>query len=184
MKALGLKFRVDDLTATPRTVAGVLSQAVLDETLPGLIGKLGYRPLGDAAIDAEVYLSAGAEIVVKGMVKVAVGFDCSRCLSDGRLDFESEHEHVLVRRKARRDGDAELVITDEDEDPDLETYDGDEVDLSEVFRQDLVLTLPMNPTCADAGAEECVMDHDAKKALDGDIDPRWAPLLELKKKMN
>ena len=73
MKALGLKFRVDDLTATPRTVAGVLSQAVLDETLPGLIGKLGYRPLGDAAIDAEVYLSAGAEIVVKGMVKVAVG---------------------------------------------------------------------------------------------------------------
>ena len=72
MKALGLKFRVDDLTATPRAVAGVLSQAVLDETLPGLIGKLGYRPVGDAAIDAEVYLSAGAEIVVKGMVKVKV----------------------------------------------------------------------------------------------------------------
>ena len=44
MKALGLKFRVDDLTATPRAVTGVLSQAVLDETLPGLIGKLGYRP--------------------------------------------------------------------------------------------------------------------------------------------
>ena len=55
-----------------------------------------------------------------------------------------------------------VEITDEDEDPDLETYDGDEVDLSEVFRQDLVLTLPMNPTCADAGAEECVMDHDAE----------------------
>ena len=53
MKALGLKFRVDDLTATPRAVTGVLSQAVLDETLPGLIGKLGYRPEGDAAIDAE-----------------------------------------------------------------------------------------------------------------------------------
>ena len=40
MKALGLKFRVDDLTATPRAVTGVLSQAVLDETLPGLISKL------------------------------------------------------------------------------------------------------------------------------------------------
>ena len=76
------------------------------------------------------------------------------------------------------------MLSDDDADDLEETYEGDEVDLTELFRQDLVLALPMNPSCALAGASDCAYVENAHQTEEERIDPRWAPLLELKKKLN
>lgn len=52
-----------------------------------------------------------------------------------------------------------------------------------MFREDLVLELPMNPHCVDAGFE-CIEQEKTESAQEATIDPRWAPLLEMKKKLN
>jgi len=184
MKSLDLKFRVDDLVSAGRPMEGVLSQSLLGDCLPGLVGKLGYRTEGDATVSGTVYLSAGGEVVVDGKLNVKVGFDCARCLVPCSASIEIEESHVLVKRKPDQDGDRELVITEDDVDDLLTTYQGDEVDLTDLFRQGLMLALPMNPSCGFAGLDDCVLEERAVDETDDAIDPRWAPLLELKKKLN
>ena len=75
-------------------------------------------------------------------------------------------------------------MSNEDDENLEETYEGDDVDLTELFRQDLVLALPMNPSCEMAGAADCAYEENAHQTDEERIDPRWAPLLELKKKLD
>ena len=78
----------------------------------------------------------------------------------------------------------EIVVTEEDGDDLIETYQGDEIDIHDLIRQDLLLSLPMNPSCETAKGAECTYEETRAQSADESIDPRWAPLLELKKKMN
>jgi uncharacterized metal-binding protein YceD (DUF177 family) len=165
-------------------MVGALSQETLNGCLPGIIGDLGYRPESGAEVKGTVYLSAGGEVVVEGTIVVRVSFDCARCLASRSTQVELSESHVLVRRKPDRDGDREFIVSNEDEHPVEETFEGDEIDLNELFRQDLLLSLPMNPSCEFAGNDECVLDDGAAKAMEKPMDPRWAPLLELKKKLD
>lgn len=185
-RPLELKFRLDEVPPEGRRLAGVLSEASLGEDLPGMVGDLGYRPQGAAQIAGNVYRSSKSELVVDGRVSAEVGFDCVRCLNARVLTLDIREDHVLVRRKAREieEGEEKQTVDDEAlEEPDVETFTGEEVDLTDLFRQDLLLALPMNPSCADVGADDC-RDLVADKAPEEpQIDPRWAPLLEMKKKM-
>lgn len=184
MNALGLKFRVDDVVPAGREVDGVLSKESLEECLPGLIGELGYRPMQAAAVTGNVYRSGGTDIVLDGRITVVVGFDCSRCLTGRSASIEVPFSHVLCKRKTPKEGVDEIVVTDEDGDDLIETYQGDEVDIHDLIRQDVLLSLPMNPSCETAQASDCRYDENRAQSEDESIDPRWAPLLELKKKLN
>jgi len=186
-RSLELKFRLDEVPPEGRRFAGVLTEASLGADLPGMVGELGYRPTGAARIEGNVYRSSKSELVVDGRVTAEVGFDCVRCLTDRVLTVNVRDDHVLVRRKPRPvddgDDDGQTVEEKDLEEPDVESFTGEEIDLTEVFRQDLLLALPMNPSCADLGAEDC-RDLVAEEVTDEpQIDPRWAPLLEMKKKM-
>ncbi len=185
-RPLGLTFRLDEVPAEGRRFEGALTEQSLGADLPGMVGDLGYRPTGPARIAGNVYRSAKTELVVDGRVTVGVGFDCVRCLADRVLAVDIREDHVLVRRKARvvEEGEESQTIDDEAlEEPDVETFSGEEIDLTDLFRQDLLLALPMNPSCDDVGADDC-RDLVGERAPDEpQIDPRWAPLLEMKKKM-
>ena len=184
MKALGIKFRVDDLVSAERPFEGKLPSEALNESLDGLAGQLGYRSESDARVEGTVYLSAGGEVIVRGRLSVHVLFDCARCLTTRSKEVELDEEHVLVKRRLEQDGDRELIVSSDDEGAVEDTYEGDEVDLTDTFRQDLLLALPMNPSCEFAGVEQCLLDEGAAKAMEKPMDPRWAPLLALKKKLD
>ncbi len=187
VKPLALKFKVDDLRAEGRPFEGALSVELLEGCLPGLVGTLGYRPQGPASVAGTLYRSSGGEIIVTGRLQAEVGFDCVRCLQSRTLPVDVSGDHVFVRRetptqpKGRETVD--LVVEDEDEDDDVSTYEGDEIDLHDTYREALLLELPMNPTCEHVQAEGCeALASDAPGEVDT-VDPRWAPLLELKRRM-
>ena len=184
MKVLDLRFKVDDLTADGRPFEGVLSEELLAACLPGLVGELGYRVESQGTVTGSVYLSHGGEVIVDGQVSTRVGFDCTRCLSSRSVDISIRQSHTLIERDGPSEGKQEIVLSNDDADDLDETYEGDDVDLTELFRQDLVLALPMNPSCALAGATDCAYVENAHQTEEERIDPRWAPLLELKKKLN
>lgn len=184
MKALDIKFRVDDLVVAGRPLEGTLPRDSLNESLVGLAGDLGYRSENDAKVDGTVYLSSGGEVVVHGKLSVRVSFTCARCLTTRSKEIEFEEDHVLIKRRPDHDGDSELVVSSDDDGTVEDTYEGDEVDLTETFRQDLILALPMNPRCEFAGIDQCLLDEGAAQAMEKPMDPRWAPLLALKKKLD
>ena len=100
------------------------------------------------------------------------------------MEITVRQSHALVERKGSADGVEEVIVSDEDDAGVEESFEGDTVDLTEVLRQDLVLALPMNPCCETAGQADCAYDEAAQPSGSDEIDPRWAPLLELKKKLN
>ncbi|MCB9541888.1 MAG: DUF177 domain-containing protein [Myxococcales bacterium] len=183
-RPLELKFRLDEVPPEGRRFVGELPVATLQGDLPGLVGDLGYRPEAPARIEGTVYRSAKSELVVDGTLTATVGFDCVRCLQARTLDAKIREDHVLVRRE-KLDGAGEMTLSEDAlEEPDVESFTGDEIDLTDLFRQDLLLALPMNPSCETAGrGGECHALAPEARADEPEVDPRWAPLLELKKKL-
>lgn len=187
MKPLALKFKVDDVRAEGRAFEGALSVELLEGCLAGLVGSLGYRPQGPAQVAGTIYRSSGGEIIVSGRLQTEVGFDCVRCLQARTMAVDVAGDHVFVRREApatpKGRDTVDLVVDDEDEDDEVSTYEGDEVDLHDTYREALLLELPMNPTCEHVQAAGCeALASDAPREVDT-VDPRWAPLLELKRKL-
>ncbi|MCA9543490.1 MAG: DUF177 domain-containing protein [Myxococcales bacterium] len=184
--ALSFKFRLEELTQEGRAFEDEIAQADVAEAVEGLVGALGYRALKVAQVTGTAYRVQGDEVVIHGSLATEVGFDCGRCLNERVLAVSAAFNHLLVKRKkgAKVDAENELVVEDDllDE-PDVEGYDGEHIDLTDLIREDLVLAMPMNPTCEDVADVECQGPALPEQSPEETIDPRWAPLLELKKKL-
>ena len=126
----------------------------------GLVGVSGYWASEPAEIEGHVYRSANQEIIVDARIQTVVEFQCVRCLEQGRLKVDQRSDHVLVKGKPKTKVEA-LTVTEDDEQDDVETYVGDEVDLMPVTLQDLILSLPMNPSCNDVEADSCSFKPEA-----------------------
>ena len=123
-------------------------------------------------------------MIVDASIEAAVGFDCSRCLAPQTLAMQSRKSYVLVKRTAQGEGVKAITVSDDEDDDAVDSFEGDEIDLQDMFRQELMLTLPMNPVCENAGVEPCAeLATPEKTDPEEEIDPRWAPLLELKKNL-
>ena len=192
MSPLDLKFRVDDLLEEPREVRGEISASTLDEVLRGMLGELGYRATGPAHVRGHAYRSK-RDVFVEAELEATVAFDCVRCLEPLALTLARKIRHLLVPGKrdlapvGEESMEAELHA-EQDADEDLDCYEGDTIDLVELLREDILLELPMNPTCVEASGARCARFDEVLSApgAGGEpaVDPRWAPLLELKKKLS
>ncbi len=182
---LELKFRVDEVPAEGRPFAGELSLELMTEPLAGLVGKLGYRIEAPVGVSGTVYKSAGGELVVDARLKVRVGFDCVRCLNARTLELQLRHDHVFTKtaraENVEQGFDEAALIA-----PDEHRIEGEEVDLTPVLREDVLLAMPMNPSCQSQGAVASGPCADLRSETDQatTIDPRWAPLLKLKNELN
>jgi uncharacterized protein len=76
-----------------------------------------------------------------------------------------------------------MELTEADLDDEVDTFQGDEIDLTPIIRQDLILALPMNPSCADGDKDACQYESYQGSNDEPSIDPRWAALADLKKKL-
>lgn len=124
-----------------------------------------------------------AEYVVKGRVTARAEVDCDRCLNAVPVPVESDFEVTYVpQAEYAASARAEL----QDEDMRQSVYGGDEIDLDELVREQIMLNLPTRALCneeckglcpvcgADRNVEDCACEREG-------IDPRWAQLAALKK---
>lgn len=185
MQTLGLEFRFDLLGFTPRAFDGALAIEQVQAAVGGLIGDLGYRVDAPAQASGTVVRTSGGEVVVNSRLTAELGFDCVRCLTPRTLSVDLTGQHVLIKQSPTftPDGDAPIEL-DQDalEAPDEYGFDGETVKLADVFREELVLAVSMNPQCSDV-AGECAAVALPAPAPEAQIDPRWAPLLALKQRM-
>jgi uncharacterized protein len=131
-------------------------------------------PVGDGAIDVRLSRS-GSDVVVHGKAKAEVELPCSRCLKTVTIALTPEISVLMVpAAKIKHDREHEMASSEADVLP----YDGDNVVLDDLLRDDLVLEIPMIPLCS----EDCpgIASAHAKEEAKP-VDPRLAPLLRLKR---
>lgn len=99
------------------------------------------RTLVDPPLTADLTLShVSGGVLVRGTVTVTVRSACHRCLDD----FEEEMDIEV----------AQLFVFDPDydiDDPDAPDYEieGDAIDLEPMLRDEVILAMPMLPSCGD-----------------------------------
>lgn len=143
-------------------------------SLDGLAVSSAAVPEG-GLIDIDLTVEASLDgLAVVGRVVAPWAGECRRCLEPVRGDIEVEVHEIWQRHP---------------EDPEeIWTITGDQIDLTELVREAVVLSLPLAPLCGDDcrgpdpesfptdGAE---LADKAEEAETGGLDPRWAALSEI-----
>jgi uncharacterized protein len=133
-------------------------------------------------VTLELRLEAVMEgVLVSGDAGVHYTGECGRCLTpvDGEVTAVFQELFGYAPRHDRHH------VGEGDDDEPLALLDGDLIDLTDAVRDAVMLTLPLNPVCAEDCAGLCP-DCGARLDLagpehqhDGAVDPRWAALTKL-----
>jgi len=86
----------------------------------------------------------GTKVLIKGIIQTLVELECSRCLEDFLCHIDESFTVTFLPYFERpKDPDLEL----DTEDLDISFYDGQLIDLTELVREQIILSVPMNPIC-------------------------------------
>ncbi len=131
-----LKFRVRDIPSEGLHREIPLGPAWFASALHGVDGTWD-----DAAGSVSVTLSrARAEILARGELAVRFHVPCARCLEPALVEVSAPFATTFVP--------APVAASEGDEDePDIQTYTGDEVDLSPLCREQVLLGIPLSALC-------------------------------------
>jgi uncharacterized protein len=169
-----------------------LRKARFDVALPP--GEIEYQdrwlrqagPL-EAVGSIELLASTLGEIRIQGRLKVMMETECDRCLE--RAEFPIESDFDLFYRPAapaRSRHGAEEVEIDEGE-SEIAFYQGAGLDLKEILREYILLSLPMQRTCRAECRGICPVCGQNRNLVEcrchaPALDDRWSALKKLQNK--
>ena len=136
---------------------------------------------GFATLEVESWPS---RIDIKGELSARVPMQCARCLDGYVQELAREFTQILARSPS---GDSEEEIELATTDLDRSELEGDTLDLEEILREELLLSVPSKPLCREdckgicpgCGAEL----NTVACTCPPEIDDRWAALTELKRRL-
>lgn len=125
----------------------------------------------------------GQDVQVGMRLVAAVSLACARCLEQFVLPIEVQTRFTFCRACGRASQPREKGLSLED----LETgsYDGEEIDLSDLVYEQIVLSLPMKPLCSEECKGFCPrcganLNLESCGCVETGGDPRWDALRQLK----
>jgi uncharacterized protein len=173
-----------------------LTEGFLQDVLSGEGPVTGLRPAGKGSFEARLQKVSG-KVLLTGAARFAVYGACRRCVAEVRAEMPVEFTLSLVRRPSIVEvgsGESEpRVFKDEEgtaasfdlEAVEEECFDGRQIDLAPILREQLLLALPMSLLCDEQCKGLCtVCGCDLNKGECGcdrkPADPRWAALKNIK----
>jgi uncharacterized protein len=144
---------------------------------------------GTAVVEVDLYMD-GENVFLRGILDGWVEVACGRCLGPARIVL-AEPLHVTFRPASQLPAEDEedagegAAAEAAEADVDLYAYQGEEVDLEPLFREQIILAVPFAPLCREDCKGLCpVCGTDLNTAECGcdrtPIDPRWSALKNLK----
>jgi uncharacterized protein len=137
------------------------------------------------ALDVRAQRS-GEDILVKARLRSSVVAACARCLNDVILDIDTELTQLLAPESKRPVLAEELEL--DEADLDQAYYSGEHIALDDAVREQVILEVPMQVLCEDPpGCESIAIPEGVRPPADfgrDEVDPRLAPLLNLKRKLD
>lgn len=124
------------------------------------------------------FLGSDAKIEVRGRILAGLEVDCTRCLTAFDQDVDFDFRSVYVNSE-HETAAAETELGDEDLDESL--VEGDEIDLNETIREQLLLAVDEKQFCREdcrGLCERCGANLNLYECRCGEdeIDPRWKAL--------
>lgn len=174
-----MRIDVRELELGPLTLSGKVGQADLniDPAEILLLGKITVQ------LTAE---RQRQDVRVRGEFEVEVQLPCSRCLEPVRVPlvakfdqfYESNAAHPLMGEISLQEKDTEIAF-----------FSGDFIEVNDIVREQILLTLPMKPICREDCKGLCPHCGKSKnyETCDCDrllVDPRLAELLKIKNRMS
>ena len=174
-----MKLRVDDITAEGREISFAEPEQELNRTLSR--GNL-HEYFVKAPLQVCVsYYRAGTEVFISGALDTVTTAACSRCAEEFDLRRSRRFRYVLAPKVMGDNDDLALKA----EDLEFSFYQGDEIDLGPLIREQALLAMAERPLCR----EECrgLCAQCGANLNEGDcgcsppgLDPRLAVLRSLK----
>jgi len=174
-----VKIKIDDITGEARELAFAEPEADLNRILAaGPIRE--YHLAGPIEVSVSFY-RAGTELFFSGELRASTRATCARCAEEFDTSNERPFRLVLLPKSAGYDDESALRA----DDLEFSLYDGDEIDLSPLVREQLLLALPTRPLCREDCRGLCA--HCGANLNRGDcgcrvesFDPRLEALRSLK----
>jgi len=117
--------------------------SVTTEWLAAACPDAAARPVSDGLRLTGQLTPAGDDYLLRGELVGNLEAPCARCLEPARVHVDVPMTITFVAA-ANEEVD---VDEEEDADPDMVTFKGGEIDLSDELRDALVLAIPFNPLC-------------------------------------
>lgn len=127
----------------------------------------------------------GKKVLAEGTVTITVSLNCSRCLKAVSYPVETKFsEEYNPAEDLDKEEEQELT----DRELDLSYYINDELDISGLIREQVLLSVPMKPLCAEECQGICLkcgkdLNEGACGCKTEELDPRLAPLTKFKELM-
>jgi uncharacterized protein len=127
------------------------------------------------------------QVRLRGKINASVEVRCDRCLAPVVLPVNADFDVTYVPQEVLTT-EAEATELQED-DLTFATYEGDELDLEELAREQLFLALPARHLCREDCKGLCLtcgedLNTQSCHCEQQETDPRWAALAALKKDVN
>jgi uncharacterized protein len=128
-------------------------------------------------------MGATQEIRVRGHVSVRMEAECDRCLETASFPLDADFD--LFYRPDTEDGEGEEVEIDEGE-SEVGFYEGGGLELKDILREQVLLSLPMQRVCREACQGICPVCGQNRNQVQCGCqirlaDDRWAALKNLTK---
>ena len=135
-----MKIRIEDISAEAKDLAFAVSEQETNRTLgQGPIRE--YRVEGPIAVSVSFY-RAGTELFFTGSLRAHTGAVCARCAEEFDADHDRTFRFVLSPKSIGYDSDSLRA-----EDLEFSLYEGEDVDLDPLIREQVLLALPTRPLC-------------------------------------
>ncbi len=176
-------IRVEDIPVQGRQESFLEDEGPLNERLGGETTDSGLHFPGPVQVWADLSRS-GRVILVKSRIEARVKCICARCLDPFILALTSEIQASLKPKP-----DPHLASSEEIElsREDLQTdfYEGEEVDLSPLVQDQVLLTLPPKVVCREECRGLCQhcgknLNRETCKCTGAEVDPRLASLKDFR----
>ena len=144
-----MKIRIEDITADAREIA--FSESALE--VNRLLDKNPiheYHVEGPIGVEVSYYRS-GMDLFFEGDLNWMTTATCARCVDEFNVTGRRHFRLVLAPKAVGDEGQADL----REEDLDFSVYGGEDVDLSPLVHEQVLLALPTRPLCRDDCAGLC-----------------------------
>jgi len=133
---------------------------------------------------AELLANTLGEIRIKGHLKVGIEAQCDRCLEPAKFPIDADFD--LFYRPANRAGYEDEVEIDEGE-SEIAFYEGGGIELKDVLREFVLLSLPMQRICREDCLGICPVCGQNRNLMHCEcetkpVDDRWSALKKLQVK--
>lgn len=174
-----VKLRLEDITAEAKELTFVEPEMEINRIL-------AQGPVREYHVNAPIgvtvsYYRAGTDLFIAGTLTAQTDATCARCAEEFKASNDRAFRLVMAPKSIGMDGDAGLRA----DDLEFSLYDGAEIDLGPLVREQLILALPTRPLCQDDCRGLCPhcginLNRGECQCRSSQSDPRFAVLRSLK----